>query len=256
MNNTELAFQQQLDGQLRPIITCLNSKVPGKIAEQFKIRGKILYRINPTQGRKFLLCVPSILRRKIIEFSHDDPSSSHMGLEKTIARVSERYWWPKFRSSVRKYVMSCNYCQFHKCIPVFPAGQLQPIPPSDRPFHTIGMDHLGPFKATSEGKKHIIMAIDYLTKYVEAAAVADTSTALVADFVRDQINFRHDGTTRIISDQGTAFSSHLMEEKVNEWKIQHVFATAEHPQKSGLVERVNRTMTLALAAYVNTDHDD
>jgi hypothetical protein len=47
-----------------------------------------------------------------------------------------------------------------------------------------------------------------------------------------------------------------MEEKVNEWKTQHVFATAEHPQTSGLVERVNRTMTLALAAYVNTDHDD
>jgi hypothetical protein len=256
MNNTELAFQQQLDSQLRPIITCLNSKVPGKIAEQFKIHGKILYRKNPTQGRKFLLCVPSILRRKIIEFSHDDPSSSHMGIDKTIARVSERYWWPKFRSSVRKYVMSCNYCQFHKCIPGLPAGQLQPIPPPDRPFHTVGMDHLGPFKATSEGKKHIIMAIDYLTKYVEAAAVADTSTALVVDFVRDQINFRHGGTTRMISDQGTAFSSHLMEEKVNEWKTQHVFATAEHPQTSGLVERVNRTMTLALAAYVNTDHDD
>ncbi len=101
------------------------------------------------------------------------------------------------------------------------------------------------------------MAIDYLTKYVEAAAVADTSTALVADFVRGQVNFRHGGTTRIISDQGTAFSSHMIEEKVNEWKTQHVFATAEHPQTSGLVERVNRTMTLAIAAaYVNTDHDD
>ncbi len=150
MNNTELAFQQQLDGQLRPIVTCLNSKVTGIIAEQFKIHGKILYRINPTQGRKFLLCVPSILRRKIIEFSHDDPSSSHMGIDKTIARVSERYWWPKFRSSVRKYVKSCNYCQFHKCIPGLPTGQLQPIPPPDRPFHTVGMDHLGPFQATSE----------------------------------------------------------------------------------------------------------
>ncbi|XP_045025111.1 uncharacterized protein LOC123469829 [Daphnia magna] len=77
----------------------------------------------------------------------------------------------------------------YKCIPGLPAGQLQPIPPPDRPFHTVGMDHLGPLK-------------------------------------------------------------------VNEWKTQHVFATAEHPQTSGLVERVNRTMTLALAAYVNTDHDD
>ncbi|KZS04622.1 Histone-lysine N-methyltransferase NSD2-like protein [Daphnia magna] len=142
MSNAELAFQQQLDSQLRPIITSLNSKVPGKFSEQFKIHGKVLYRRNPFQGRKFLLCVQSILRRQIIEFCHDDPSSSHMGIDKTVARVSERYWWPKFRASVRKYVSSCNNCQFHKCIPGFPAGQLQPIPPPDRPFHTIGMDRI------------------------------------------------------------------------------------------------------------------
>ena len=118
------------------------------------------------------------------------------------------------------------------------------------------MDHLGPFKTTRGGKKHILMCIDYLTKYVEAASVADTTTALVIEFIRENINFRHGVVTRIISDQGTAFSSHLMEDNVKEWGTHHVFATAEHPQTSGLVERVNRTMTQALAAYVNTDHDD
>ncbi|KAI9555867.1 hypothetical protein GHT06_018384 [Daphnia sinensis] len=113
MNNAELAFQQQLDSQLRPIITSLNSKVPGKLSEEFKIHGKVLYRKNPSQGRKFFY------------FCHDDPSFSHIGIDKTVARVSERYWWPKFQTSVRKYVSSCNYCQFHKCITGFPAGQLQ-----------------------------------------------------------------------------------------------------------------------------------
>lgn len=44
------------------------------------------------------------------------------------------------------------------------------------------------------------MAIDYLTKYVEAVAVAYTTTAIVAEFVKDHINFRHGGTSRIISD--------------------------------------------------------
>ena len=178
-----------------------------------------------------------------------------MGIDKTIARVSERYWWPKFRKSVRKFVLSCNYCQFHKCIPGFPSGQLQPIPPPDRQFHTV-MDHLGPFKTTCGGKKHILMCIDYLTKYVEAASVADNTTALVIEFIRENLNFRHGVVTRIISDQCTAFSSHLMEDNVKEWGTHHVFATAEHPQTSGLVERVNRTMTQALAAYVNTDHHD
>ena len=74
-----------------------------------------------------------------------------MGIDKTIARVSERYGWPKFRSSVRKYVLSCNYCQFHKCTPVLPVSQLQPIAPPDRPFHKTGTD-LGPFKTTRDRK--------------------------------------------------------------------------------------------------------
>ncbi len=101
------------------------------------------------------------------------------------------------------------------------------------------------------------MMIDYLSKYVEAVAVADTSTALVAEFVKDHINIRHGGTNRIISDQGTAFSSHLMEEKVNEWRTDHMYSRRlEQPQTSELVERVNRTMAIALAAYVNVDHDD
>jgi hypothetical protein len=37
-----------------------------------------------------------------------------------------------------------------------------------------------------------------------------------------------------------------MKEKEKEWETHHVFATTEHPQTSGLVERVNRTMTQAL----------
>lgn len=89
---------------------------------------------------------------------------------------------------------------------------------------------------------------------MEAATVADTSTALMVEFIREYINFRHVLTTRIISDQGTAFSTHLiMEDNVKEWEPHHVFATAEHPQTSGLVDRVNRTMNQALEGYVNTD---
>ena len=75
-----------------------------------------------------------------------------MGIEKMVVRVSERYWWPKFRASVRKYVFSCNYCQFHKCIPDFPADQFQPIQPPDNPLPTFVMDHLGLFIATPDGK--------------------------------------------------------------------------------------------------------
>lgn len=256
MNSSELAFQQQLDSQLRPILTSLSSSSKDNLEKEFIIHNKVLYKINPSSGRKFLLCVPSILRRKIIEFCHDDPSSGHMGLEKSLARVSERYWWPKLISSVRKYVESCNYCQFHKSAVGLPVGQLQPIPPPDRPFHTIGIDHLGPFKVTANGNCHVIVAIDYLSKWVEMAPVADTTSKLAINFIRDNIIYRHGSPVRIISDQGTSFTAHEMEKAMENWNVHHVYATPEHPQTNGLVERTNRTLTLAVAAYVNVNHSN
>ena len=92
MNSAELAFQKQLESQLRLIINLLKCNAPGEGSENLKFCRKVSYKKNSLQGRKFLLYVPFILRRKSIEFCHDDSSFSHMGIDKTIARVSERYW--------------------------------------------------------------------------------------------------------------------------------------------------------------------
>jgi hypothetical protein len=84
------------------------------------------------------------------------------------------------------------------------------------------MDQLCSFKATSGEKKHILMCLDYIIKHVEPASVTDTTSALVVKFINENIHFRHGGSTRIMSDHGTAFSSHLMEEKTKDWGTHHV----------------------------------
>ncbi|KAI9558351.1 hypothetical protein GHT06_015104 [Daphnia sinensis] len=62
--------------------------------------------------------------------------------------------------------------------------------------------------------------------------------------------------SKIITDQGTCFTSELFDEWIRKWGIQHIQATAEHPETNGLVERVNRTSTLALCAFINAQHND
>ncbi|XP_057376543.1 uncharacterized protein LOC130697744 [Daphnia carinata] len=135
-------------------------------------------------------------------------------------------------------------------------GRLQPIEPPSSPFQLIGIDHLGPFKVTAAGNRHIIVSIDYLSKWVEVAAVPDTSTKFVTSFLETNIIFRHGTPQRIVSDQGSAFTSQMFSEWVTRWHIKHILATAEHPETNGLVERVNRTLTLALCAFVNPEHTD
>ena len=257
----ELGFQQRLDPQLKPIFAyfgrSVNKNRKCKVREHFAISGGVLYKKNDAgKGRKFLLCVPKPLRNFILEFSHDDPSSGHLGVDKTVGRVMERYWWPRLSRSVRCYVLSCSYCQLHKHERGRPAGLLHPIPPPSRPFESLNIDHLGPFKKTADRMEYIIVCVDYLTKWVEAEAVPNTCSSHVVRFLHRNIICRHGHPDRFISDQGPSFTSKETAEAMEKWKVKHVFATAEHPQTSGLVEKCNGTLTSVLAAYVNVQHND
>ena len=119
-----------------------------------------------------------------------------------------------------------------------------------------GIDHLGPFKKTARGNRHIIVAIDFLSRWVEAKAVPDTSSKHVTRFIEKRILYRHGWFFRLISDQGSAFSSREFSEFCEKSRLKHIMASAEHPETNGLVERVNRAIAATLAAFVNLKHTD
>jgi len=252
----ELAFQQRLDRQIGSLVTLFKASRRARKVSDYVMYRRVLYKRNLKPGRKFLLVVPPGLRYRILVDCHENPLSGHMGVEKTFARVAERYWWPNVRKSVKNHVLSCLYCQIHKHTTGLTAGKLRPISPPELPFDLVGIDHLGPFHPSPSENRHIIVAIDYFSKWVEAAAVPDTSADGVIDFVERNIIHRHGHPSRILSDQGPAFASHQMAKKMDEWGISHIMSTPEHPQTNGLCERVNRTLTLAIAAYVNPEHSD
>ena len=63
-----------------------------------------------------------------------------------------------------------------KSIPDKPAGLMMFIE-VEWPFQRVGIDLLGPFPETAKNNKYIIVAIDYLTKWTETAALP-TATAV------------------------------------------------------------------------------
>ena len=252
LGSSELRFQQRMDPQLSSffVLRKLNQQ---KFSKHFSVQNGVLYKKSKFG---FAMCVPNTLRNTVLYFCHDVPAAGHMGVEKTLARVLQRYWWPRVTVDVRKYVLSCIFCQLHKHQTGTPFGLLQPIPPPSSCFESIVIDHLGPFKLTKEKNQHIIVAIDALSKYVELEAVPDTTAAGVVRFLKNNIVHRFGTPVRVVSDQGSAYTAKEVADAMEEWGVKQVFATGEHPQTSGLVERVNRTLTLVIAAYVNTEHND
>uniref|UniRef100_A0A5S6R4F6 Integrase catalytic domain-containing protein n=1 Tax=Trichuris muris TaxID=70415 RepID=A0A5S6R4F6_TRIMR len=160
------------------------------------------------------------------------------------------------RATCKQVVESCPTCQRRKILQTKPAGYLHSVEPLNKPFQVIGLDHLGPFPRSGNGNKHVIVCIDYLSKWVEAKAVPDTSTEEVARFLLNDVVLRHGTPTKVVTYRGTAFTSTKMADILVTLGIQHGMTTAYHPQSNGLTEKANRTLTGILAPYVNETHRD
>ncbi len=123
---------QQADEEIRKIVLQLQGYESPLAAgsKQFVLGKGVLYRKNDQRGRHHLLVTPSILRKEVISECYDTPSGGHQGIEKTLARVAERYWWKGLNKSVTAYVKSCPFCQSFEARVGHPAHKLCSIPPA------------------------------------------------------------------------------------------------------------------------------
>ena len=85
----------------------------------------------------------------------------------------------------------------------------------DRPFQKIGVDLLGPFPTSLKGNKMIIVAVDYLIKWVELKALPTGKADVVTQFMVEKIVLRHGTPESIITDRGKFFLADITQ---NIWK--------------------------------------
>nr|GEZ46400.1 reverse transcriptase domain-containing protein [Tanacetum cinerariifolium] len=92
---------------------------------------------------------------------------------------------------------------------------------------------------SSRGNKYILMAVDYLSKWVEAKALPTNEARVVCKFLKSL--FTKFGSHRaIISDRGTHFCNDQFTKVMLKYGVTHRLSTAYHPQTSGQVKVLNR----------------
>ncbi|KAL6334899.1 hypothetical protein AAG906_023704 [Vitis piasezkii] len=97
-----------------------------------------------------------------------------------------------------------------------------------------------------EGKKFLLVATDYFSKWVEAEAYASIKDKDVTKFVWKNIICRFGIPQTIIADNGPQFDSIAFRNFCSELNIRNSYSTPRYPQSNGQAEATNKTLITAL----------
>lgn len=100
------------------------------------------------------------------------------------------------------------------------------------------------------------MAVDYVSKWVEAIATQTNNSRVVMKFIKRNIFSRFDIPRAIISDEGTHFCNRSLEGLLKKYGVTHRVALTYHPQTNGQVKFANRKLKRILEKIVSNSRKD
>ncbi|XP_057983806.1 uncharacterized protein LOC131168422 [Malania oleifera] len=122
-------------------------------------------------------------------------------------------------------------------------------------FDCWGIDFMGPFPS-SYGYVYILLAVDYVSKWVEAVPCRTNDHQVVIKFLKGNIFARFGMPKAITNDQSTHFCNKHVSVLLKKYGIHHKISTAYHPQTNGQAELANREIQNILEKTVNPNKKD
>ncbi|KAL0148578.1 hypothetical protein M9458_056125 [Cirrhinus mrigala] len=221
----------------------------------FVVQNGLLCCVAQRRGEeKPLLVVPRSKTETVLELAHSHPLAGHLGVHNTIQRIRDRFHWPGLEAEVKRFCEACPTCQ--RTSPRKPPpSPLIPLPIIEVPFERIGMDLVGPLPKSARGHEHILVIVDYATRYPEAVSLRKATAKNIARELF--LLFSRVGIpSEILTDQGTPFMSRLMADLAQLLKVKQLRTSVYHPQTDGLVERFNQTLKQMLRRVASEDKKD
>nr|GFA81285.1 reverse transcriptase domain-containing protein [Tanacetum cinerariifolium] len=156
----------------------------------------------------FRTCPDQIIRRcvagqeaiDILKACHSGPTGGHYRANYTAKKVFDSgFYWPTIYKDAFELVKHCDSCQRQGKI-----SQRDEMPQNSiqvcEIFDVWGIDFMGPFPS-SKGNKHILVTVDYLSKWVEVKALPTNDARVVVKFLKSLFS-RFETPKEIISDRG------------------------------------------------------
>ena len=203
-------------------------------AKRYLLWNQMLFR-RTKKGLRAI--VPQSQRVAVLRTFHD--GVGHWDLQTTRQFVASRYWWPTIGPDLYDYVKSCEGCQFASSIPKYRTDLSLPITSL---FDSFSIDFAGPFPASKDGSRFVLVAVEHLTGWPLARATSRSTSDVVLDFIKTEIIHPFGPPRSIISDNATAFTSSAVEQFMARFGIKWRTVLAYAPMSNGKAERMVGTL--------------
>ncbi len=264
---TEVADLQALDPVLKPIIEYLSSKTlpqSQKAARKvilesadYHMIGGILFHSRVARSKRtkelshYQLVLPAVMIKTVLSLFHDSPLGGHGGIQDTLDRLKEHYFFHSMASHVSDYVKSCPDCQKRKMTKPHTKSSIVAYPTPSGPFQVWEVDLYGKLPVTPQGNSFILTAVDMFSKYIVGIPIANKDALTVATALF-QLFCTYGVCQTLISDRGTEFTAKVTRELCRLLGVPQQFTPSFMHHCLGACERTHATLATKLTPFMDS----
>ena len=181
-----------------------------KYKQDLILRNNLLYRRVKLKNHNSVInqfVLPRTFHRRATLALHDD--SRHLGMEKTLGLLQERFFWPKMIEDIRNHIKTCERCT--KCKQPPEREKMKPIQ-CTYPLELVCIDFLMIGKEGTDKATNVMVITDHFTRYAQAYITYKQAAPVVAKTLQDQFLVHYGWPTKILTDQGESFENNLVKE--------------------------------------------
>ena len=157
--------------------------------------------------------------------------------------MQEQFWWPGMAHDLRNCIKKCGHGRKFEAAP--PIAPLKPLTCSG-PGELLHMDFTSIEETVPLWQEPVIRNVmvmqDHFSKYVVAYVVKDQTARTTAKTLRSGYFGLFGAPAYLVSDQGKAFTGHLITNLCELYGVQKLRTSPYHVQTNGQVERMNQTI--------------
>ena len=239
-------MQQNRDTRLREIMESINNNVN---KEDYVIYENVLFH-RERGNSNWRLAIPDHLTMELIKITHT--KLGHPGVYKTLEYIKQYYFWKNMRRQTKQYVVVCDTCQRIKHLSTAMEGEFDLVR-AEGPNDLVTVDFYGPLPRGRGGVQYLLVVLDAFSKLVRIFALKHATTHMSLKCILDRYIPECGRPKRILSDNGTQFTSSKRRKTLEENGINVVFSSIRHPQ-SNPTDRIMREIGRMFRTFCNEKH--